>query len=236
MPQRRDQISKSLFLRALTCIVAAVLVPAAGAVREPARQVCRNRTGTHEGLFYTFWESSGDACMTLRGKGHYASRYRLQRGENLVAGLGWRTGSPTRRIGYRAASFEAGSNSYLALYGWSTSPLVEYYVVESWGSGFTPPGHASPVLGTVTSDGGTYNIYRTRRVNQPSIRGTATFDQYWSVRTTRRPTGADGTITFANHVEAWRALGMRLGDMNYQVMATEGFGSTGSSDVLVWQE
>lgn len=228
-----------LFLRALACASPAILATAcagAAAPTELAREVCRNGTGVHGGYFYTFWKSSGEACMTLEAEGRYTTRYRLGRGENLVAGKGWRTGSATRRIGYRAAAFEAGTNSYLTLYGWSTGPLIEYYVVENWGSRFTPPGAASPVLGTVTSDGGTYNIYRTRRVQQPSIRGTATFDQYWSVRTTRRPPGDAGTITFANHVEAWRKLGMTLGRMDYQVMATEGFGSTGSSDVEVWRE
>ena len=228
-----------LFLRARACASPALLLAAcagAGPPAEQARQVCRNGTGLHSGFFYTFWKSSGDACMTLEEKGRYTTVYRLGRGENLVAGKGWRTGSASRTIGYRAAAFEAGTNSYLTLYGWSTDPLIEYYVVENWGSRFTPPGPGSPVLGTVTSDGGTYNIYRTRRVRQPSIRGTATFDQYWSVRTTRRPAGADGTITFANHVEAWRKLGMKLGRMDYQVMATEGFGSTGASDVAVWRE
>ncbi|HYD25972.1 MAG TPA: glycoside hydrolase family 11 protein [Croceibacterium sp.] len=199
-------------------------------------EVCRNGTGTHRGLFYTFWKSAGDACMTLAERGRYTSRYRLGRGENLVVGVGWRKGSSRRTLGYRAAAFEAGANSYLALYGWSTGPLIEYYVVDSWGSAFKPPGPDARALGMVATDGGTYDIYRTRRVRQPSIRGTATFDQYWSVRRSRRPTGGDATITFANHVKAWRALGMALGRMNYQVMATEGFGSTGSSDVTVWRE
>ena len=222
--------------RALKCTLAAILlVVATGAGAEP-QEICRNATGTRNGFFHTFWKSGGEACMTLGAKGRYTSRYRLGRGENLVVGRGWRVGSASRRIGYRAASFAAGSNSYLTLYGWSTGPLVEYYVVEGWGSAFTPPGGGAPVLGTVTTDGGTYNIYRTRRIAQPSIRGIATFDQYWSVRTTMRPTGANATITFANHVRAWRKLGMTLGRMNYQVMATEGFGSTGSSDVTVWEE
>jgi len=199
------------------------------------REICRNRTGTHGGFFFTFWKDAGTACMTLGNGGSYSIAYDLRPG-NLVAGTGWRTGSATLRIGYRAATFEPGTNSYLALYGWSTGPLVEYYVVDNWGSAFTPPGEGAPVLGTVESDGGTYNIYRTQRVDKPSIRGTATFDQYWSVRTEKRQTGTNQAITFANHVAAWRHHGMRLGTLDYQVLATEGFGSTGRSSVSVWEE
>ena len=45
----------------------------------------------------------------------------------------------------------------------------------------------------------------------------------------------DQAITFADHVEAWRRLGINLGTMNYQVMATEGYGGTGRSSVTVWE-
>jgi endo-1,4-beta-xylanase len=221
--------------RALACTFFAALLPGASSP-ERVQEVCSNRTGAHNGFFYTFWKSSGDACMTLGRRGHYSSVYRLGRGENLVVGLGWRTGSPRRTIGYRTAQLTPGTNSYLTLYGWSTNPLIEYYVVDNWGSRFTPPGPDARVLGTVTTDGGTYNIYRSLRVRQPSIRGTQTFSQYWSVRTSQRPIGGTARITFANHVKAWRKLGMRLGRMNYQVLATEGFGSSGSSNVTVWQE
>lgn len=208
----------------------------APATREPGREVCHNQTGVHNGYFFTFWKDGGEACMRLGTAGQYSTRYDLAGRRNLVAGKGWRTGSPSRRIGYRAERFDAGSNSYLTLYGWSVDPLIEYYVVDSWGTSFKPPGPGVQVLGTVHSDGGTYEIYRTQRVQQPSIRGRQTFHQYWSVRTERRPLGAPATITFTNHVNAWRTLGMKLGRMNYQVVATEGFGSTGGSDVTVWRD
>ena len=55
------------------------------------------------------------------------------------------------------------------------------------------------------------------------------------MRTAKRPTGTDNVITFANHVAAWRKVGLTLGTMDYQVMATEGFGSSGRSEVKVWE-
>ena len=86
-------------------------------------------------------------------------------------------------------------------------------------------------MGQVTSDGGTYNIYEHQQVNQPSIQGTATFEQYLAIRTS--PTSS-GTITTQNFINAWASHGMNLGTLNYQILATEAWGGgSGSSNVTV---
>ena len=199
----------------------------------PDVDIRRNATGDHDGFFHTFWHDGGRGHLTLTAGG-YETVWKLEPGGNLVAGRGWRHGSTNRIVHYRARRFEPGRNGYLALYGWSKNPVVEYYVVDSWG-GLEPPGSDAVSLGTVRSDGGTYRIYRARRIGQPSIAGTATFEQYWSVRTDRRPIGPVSTITFSNHVAAWRRLGLMLGRLDYQVLATEGFGSTGASTIDLWK-
>lgn len=224
---------KVLRLAAATFAASALAPLAASSGQAPAD--CVRGTGTHDGYFYTSWRDSGSACMALGDDGNYAVTWDLGERGNLVVGKGWKPGSTTRTVGYRASIFEPGSNGYLTLYGWTTDPLIEYYVVDNWGADFTPPGEDAAVLGTVESDGGTYRIYRTQRVEKPSIRGTQTFYQYWSVRTEKRKQGADNTITFPNHVEAWREHGLELGTMDYQVMATEGFGSSGRAEVTVWE-
>ncbi|WEJ98716.1 MAG: glycoside hydrolase family 11 protein [Candidatus Sphingomonas phytovorans] len=225
---------KRLAMIAVTRILPPVLALAtAGSLQ--AQTICNNQTGTNNGYYYQVYLSSGSACMTLGTNGNYSTTWNLGSSGNLVAGKGWATGSTSRVIGYNAGVFNGGSNGYLALYGWSTNPLIEYYVVDNWGS-FTPPGSGATFMGTVNSDGGTYNIYRTQRVNAPSIIGNATFYQFWSVRTSKRATGTNNVIAFVNHVNAWRSHGMNLGTMNYQILATEGYGSNGSSNVTVWQQ
>ncbi|KAK5989263.1 Endo-1,4-beta-xylanase 1 [Cladobotryum mycophilum] len=75
------------------------------------------------------------------------------------------------------------------------------------------------VKGSVTSDGSSYTIWENQRVNAPSIIGTATFNQYISIRNSPR---TSGTVTIQNHFQAWASQGMNLGTQNYQVVTIEG--------------
>ncbi|MBP5581911.1 MAG: glycoside hydrolase family 11 protein, partial [Ruminococcus sp.] len=127
-------------------------------------------------------------------------------------------------------------NSYMCVYGWTRNPLMEYYIIEGWGD-WRPPGNDGENKGTVTLNGNTYDIRKTMRYNQPSLDGTATFPQYWSVR---QRSGSQnnttnymkGTIDVSKHFDAWSQAGLDMSGTLYEVsLNIEGYRSSGSANV-----
>jgi len=143
---------------------------------------------------------------------------------DAVLGKGWKPGG-TYTVGYNVGVL-SGYHS-CGLYGWTTSPLIEFYVTEFGANGGT-------TVNTVSSDGHTYTFYKQQRVNAPSVQGTQTFWQYkdsWGGSST----GSNHTITMANHVNNWKSKGGQGFGSYYNVtFSVEAMNQTGSINATVW--
>lgn len=180
--------------------------------------------------YWQNWTDGGGTVNVTNGSGGNYSVSWTNCG-NFVVGKGWNYGNSSRVVNYNAGVFNPSGNGYLTFYGWTRNSLIEYYVVDSWGT-YRPTG---TYKGTVSSDGGNYDIYTTMRYNAPSIDGTQTFQQFWSVRQSKRGTGSNVQINFRNHVNAWSSKGMYLGSSwSYQALCVEGYQSSGYANVTVW--
>jgi endo-1,4-beta-xylanase len=216
-------LTRVLQLVLLTVVAAGLATVTANA------QVYNNGTGYDHGYYYSLYSSGGSATMTFPSAGTYAGNYAISwsRVNDVVGGKGWQTGS-AQTIGYNVG-YASGYNN-ISIYGWTTNPLVEYYICEL-GSLYT--GNAT-YKGSVSSDGHTYSTWEHQQVNQPSIIGTATFEQYldnWGGSST----GSNHTVTTSNHFNHWNSIGMKMGAFNYQILGTEAYnGASGSVNATVW--
>lgn len=195
-----------------------------------ATVITENKTGTEDGYSYELWKDYGDTTMTLLGNGTFSCEW-----SNINNAL-FRTGQKFdctqsykdfgRVTVEYACDYNPNGNSYLCVYGWTRNPLIEYYIVDSWGT-WRPPGGDS--IGSITADGAVYDVYKTIRENQPSIDGNTTFYQYWSVRREKR---TSGTISVHEHFAAWEEMGLDMSGKFYEVALTvEGYQSSGKATV-----
>ena len=196
-----------------------------------------SKTGRDGDYDYELWKDKGDTKMIIGEGGNFYCEWQninnaLFRRGNKISGTKTYKDLGDTTIEY-GVDYQPDGNSYLCVYGWTKDPLIEYYIVESWGN-WRPPGQAD-IMGTVTVDGGTYDIYRSTRYEQPSIEGTKTFDQYWSVRkekpVPKEGTKLEGTISVSKHFQAWEECGLEMGSMYEVAFNVEGYQSKGKADI-----
>ena len=216
---------KGLLLALVLCLQ--VVVPASKA--DAATVLYNNATGTEGAYNYELWKDYGDTSMTLKGNGLFECWWENIGNVLFRKGIKWDCTKTYSQLGNITVNYgvdyQPNGNSYLCVYGWCRNPLVEYYIVDCWGT-WRPPGATSK--GTITVDGATYDVYETTRVNQPSIDGNTTFQQYWSVRQSKR---TSGTISVTEHFKAWERMGMKMGLMYEAAFNVEGYQSSGWADV-----
>jgi len=190
-------------------------------------EYCSNTRGNAgQGYAFELWaEGSGTGCMTVHGK-DAAFSAEWNNVEDFLArvGLDFDQSRKHAQVGTISAEFsetkteQDGGLTYIGIYGWTVSPLREFYILDDWGAekpaGVASDGTPRDEVGTLVADGETYDVWKKTRVDKPAITGPSeTFDQYFSIRRTARQCG---TISVSEHFSKWEELGLQLGNL-YEV-------------------
>ena len=229
--------------RAISGTVSALMlatgIPSVSVV-DAADQQNRGNVGGYD---YEMWNQNGQGQASMNpSAGSFTCSW--SNIENFLARMGKNYDSKKqnyKQIGSNIVleydvEYTPRGNSYMCVYGWTRNPLMEYYIVEGWGD-WRPPGDGAERKGSVTLNGNTYDIAKTMRYNQPSLDGTATFPQYWSIRQTsgsrnNTQNNMSGTIDVSKHFDAWSKAGLDMSGTLYEVsLNIEGYRSNGSANV-----
>ena len=210
------------------------------------------KMGTAGGYDYELWsqDGAGSATMKLNVSEENGGAFEVewQGTINMLARTGKRWGSNSsvtvQNVGNITSEFEVEWSSsdnvkYVSVYGWGYydqqdipsgfSNEIEYYIVQDRGS--YNPTSGGKYFGSAKIDGIDYDFYTTDRRNQPSLSGTSTFKQYWSIPKNTSQHRTKGTISISKHFKAWADAGMKMGKL-YEVasMKIESYtGNTGSA-------
>ena len=186
---------------------------------------------------YEIWYQGGNNSMTSYDNGTFTAKWSGTNDFLARVGFKYNEDKSHEDLGPIDAYFNwkksgnAGGYNYIGIYGWTVDPLVEYYIVDDW---FSEPGPnlLGQKKGEFTVNGATYEIYQNQRNNAPSIKGNATFPQYFSKRKGAR---SCGHIDITAHFKKWESLGMKMGKMYEAKVLVEAGGGTGSFDVTYFK-
>ncbi|WP_290736086.1 MULTISPECIES: glycoside hydrolase family 11 protein [unclassified Fibrobacter] len=208
--------------------------------------------GSGAGYDYELWSQNGagNATMTLNPSTENGGAFSVEWSGtiNMLARSGKRWGSNStvtvQNVGNITAEFEVEWSStdnvkYVSVYGWGYydqqdipsgfSNEIEYYIVQDRGS--YNPTQGGKKFGSAVIDGISYDFYTTDRIQQPSLSGTSTFKQYWSIPSNTSQHRTKGTISISKHFSEWAKVGMKMGRL-YEVasMKIESYtGNTGTA-------
>ena len=167
----------------IMCLSAMPVIPAANPISANA-EIKQN--WTKDGYDFEMWSEYNDNVnMTPGSSGTFTCSWNNSHNCLFRAGKKFSNSPTWSSLGDIAVEFDVdyrpNGNSYLCIYGWTRNPLVEYYIVDSYGT-WRPPGEGPNMkkVGTTTVDGAMYEIYSGTH-DGPSIEpGVTHFNQYWS--------------------------------------------------------
>jgi len=203
-----------------------------------SEKVTSNKVGSINGIGYELWADGGSNSATFYSDGSFSCSFQNSKDYLCRTGLSFDSTQTYQQIGHMFADYKLVKQniqnvdySYVGIYGWTRSPLVEWYIVDNWLSQYRPGDWVgNKKHGDFTIDGAQYTVFENDRFG-PSIDGDTQFKQFFSIRQQARDCG---TIDINAHFEQWEKLGMKLGKMHEAKILGEagsnGGGTSGTAD------
>lgn len=183
---------------------------------------------------WMFKKSDSGNMTCFGGDSDCAFKASWEENDNFLARVGYYDGSAAKKyteLGRISAEYcytrqgTAGGYSYIGIYGWTKTPLLEYYIVDDYFEGSSLLLAWSVKKGTYTLDGDTYDLYKVQRYNAPSIIGTTNFETIYAIR---RNTRHCGHVSVSEHFKKWEEFGIKLGSLYECSFLCETGGGAGS--------
>jgi hypothetical protein len=195
-----------------------------------------NSQGTLGNLAWQLWSNGPGPTMTTFDTPAFRATWGPDSGDVLArfgldfgdSGLTYDQYGPITAQFAETKSGTGGGYSYIGIYGFSTDPCAEFYIVDDSYLAMPIEPYATAHKGTATIDGVSYDLYSgtLTSAGDSSCRGSIWY-QFYSVRQTARTCGQ---ISITQHFDAWKAAGMKLGSLALVQVLAEVGGGTGSID------
>lgn len=197
--------------------------------------------GNIGGFDYELWNQNSAGEVSFE-PGEGTLKFSWSNIENAIANIG--KNYDNRKMNYKDIGnisfsydleFSPRGIAFYGAYGWTKNPLVEYFIIDGWGS-WRPPGTSEDYkVGTAVVNNHEYEVYKVMRFNQPCIEGNRSFPQYWSVRLDNASRDCatnylTDSIDVSKHFASWEALGLDMSGTLYNaVFDVEAYQSNGSA-------
>jgi hypothetical protein len=209
-----------------------------------AQEHAGNGTGGEGNLAWEIWSNTGEGGLTSYSVPAFSAHWDEAGGYLGRLGYEWGgfgdTPVPYESLGTITARFVANKSgsggdvySYIGMYGWSSDPCVEWYVIEdSFKTMPVNPGTTTLKTDKLQVDDGEYFVYTRPTSGNGGTRcsGVTDWIQYYSIRKTARRCGE---ISLTAHFDAWKGLEMPLGDLLEAKILVEVGGGVGRVDFPV---
>jgi endo-1,4-beta-xylanase len=198
-----------------------------------------NSQGGSNNLAWQIWSNQGTGTLTTFSTPAFSAAWNNSGDYLGRLGFEWgNSGKTYDQYGTITAGYafkkngSGGGFSYIGIYGWSTNPCVEWYILDdSFGAMPFTPYNSSQKGSPTMIDGENYKFYSNSTNGTGGSRcNQSSWSQFWSIRQKARQCG---TITISDHFKGWDAAGMKLGNLLEAKILVETGGGSGSVDFAV---